>query len=132
MSLYESKIVSLLNKEAIFYEREKTFWNKWKKKYRFDFYIPSMNIAIEVQGEQHYVEVRHFYPTHKDFLAAQERDRRKIAFCLANDIALYIIPYWDIDKINSCVDIFQPQYRARSKWHNDNTYRIHLQSLKNI
>ena len=60
-----------------------------------------------------------FQKTRKDFLAQKERDRRKISYCLAHKIDLYIIPYWDINKIKSVKDLFRPMYKARSRWHCD-------------
>ena len=124
MSSYEEKIVKILKKEKIKFVREKSFPDLKKGKYRFDFFIPDYNgapVAIEANGRQHYEQVKKFQPTRKDFLAQKERDRRKISYCLAHRIALYIIPYWDIDKINCVEDLFNPMYRARSRWHCDNS-----------
>ena len=35
------------------------------------------------------------------------------------DIPIYIIPFWEIDKINSATDLFKDTYRARTRWKND-------------
>ena len=124
MSSYEEKVVKILKKEKIKFQREKTFSDLRKGKYRFDFFIPNFKgapILIEVHGEQHYKQVKKFQPTRKDFLAQKERDRRKISYCLAHRIDLYIIPYWDIDKIDSVKDLLKPMYKARSRWHCDKT-----------
>lgn len=124
MSNYEEKVVKILKKEKIKFQREKTFSDLKKGKYRFDFFIPNFKgapILIEVHGEQHYKQVKKFQPTRKDFLAQKERDRRKISYCLAHRIDLYIIPYWDIDKIDSVKDLLKPMYKARSRWHCDKT-----------
>ena len=122
MSSYEEKIIKVLKKEKIKFQREKTFSDLRKGKYRFDFYIPNYHgapVLIEVNGEQHYKQVKKFQKTRRDFLAQKERDRKKISYCLAHRIDLYIIPYWDIDKINSAKTLFNPTYRARSRWHCD-------------
>lgn len=124
MSSYEEKVIKILKKEKIKFQREKTFSDLRKGKYRFDFFIPNFKgapILIEVHGEQHYKQVKKFQPTRKDFLAQKERDRRKISYCLAHRIDLYIIPYWDIDKIDSVKDLLKPMYKARSRWHCDKT-----------
>ena len=124
MSSYEEKVVKILKKEKIKFQREKTFSDLRKGKYRFDFFIPNFKgapILIEVHGEQHYKQVKKFQPTRKDFLAQKERDRRKISYCLAHRIDLYIIPYWDINKIDSVKDLLKPMYKARSRWHCDKT-----------
>lgn len=120
MSKLEEKIVKILKKEKIRFQREKTFSDLRKGKYRFDFYIPNLDGApaiIEVNGRQHYEQVKKFQPTRKDFLAQKERDRRKISYCLAHGIDLYIIPYWDIDKIQCVKDLTKSIYKARSRWH---------------
>lgn len=49
----------------------------------------------------------------------QEHDRRKISYALANKIKIYIIPFWEIDKITSADQLFQEKYLARSRWKND-------------
>lgn len=122
MSSYEEKIVKILKKEKIKFVREKSFPDLKKGKYRFDFFIPDYDgapVVCEVNGIQHYEQVKKFQPTRQDFLAQKERDRRKISYCLAHGIALYIIPYWDIDKIQKATDIFQKKYLATSRWKND-------------
>ena len=81
---------------------------------------------IEYNGSQHYIYTSHFYKSKSDFLKAQERDRRKISYCLAREIPLYIIPYWDLDTIHSYKDLFRDSYLARSKFHNDEAYRSHF------
>lgn len=122
MSSYEEKIVTVLKQGKIKFQREKTFSDLRKGKYRFDFFIPNYKgkaILCEIHGEQHYKQVKKFQKTRRDFLAQKERDRRKISYCLAHKIDLYIIPYWDIDKIQSVNDLFHPMYKARSRWHCD-------------
>ncbi len=91
--------------------------------YRFDFYIPSLNIVLEVNGLQHYVFTKQFHTNRSDFLKAQERDRRKISYCLANNIKIYCIPYWEIGNIKTFNDLFQDKFLARSKFHNDTAWR---------
>ena len=49
----------------------------------------------------------------------QEHDRRKISYCLANDIKIYIIPFWEIDKIDKAEQLFGEKYLARTRWKND-------------
>ena len=49
----------------------------------------------------------------------KENDRRKISYALANNIAIYIIPYWDINKINTLENILNKKYQATSRWFND-------------
>ena len=56
MSKGEEKIISLLLKSQYRFEREKTFEDLKKGRYRFDFYVYHYDrwVAIEFQGQQHY------------------------------------------------------------------------------
>lgn len=56
-------------------------------KLRFDFYIPSMNALIEVDGDQHYVRKNQWNVT-----GLQERDAIKNEYCERKGIRLYRIP----------------------------------------
>lgn len=123
MSKGEERIASLLRKDRIKFEREKQFKDLRQGLYRFDFYLIDKNILIEFQGQQHYIFVSKFYSNRSDFTKACERDRRKISYCLAKKIPLYIIPYWELENLNSSNDLFQDKFLARSKFHNDIAYR---------
>lgn len=122
MSKGEEKITSLLKKGKYKFEREKRFKDLKQGAYRFDFYVEcgrSKKCVIELQGQQHYMYIPKFYNTRADFKSAQERDRRKISYCLANNIPIYIIPYWELNSIRSASDIFQTKFLAYSRWKND-------------
>ena len=56
----------------------------------FDIYIPSLQIAIEYQGEHHYKDIPAFGPVE----LYQERDIEKVTLCKKHNIHLVIIPYW--------------------------------------
>lgn len=125
-SLGEQKIIEILNKEHIAFVREKSFEEAIRiPKCRFDFYLPKKNILIEFQGKQHYQLIPHFFKDRSSFLKSQERDRLKISAALAMKIPLYCIPYWDIDTIKNFEDLIKPEYLAKSKFHNDDSYRKH-------
>lgn len=126
MSKYEQILERILYKNKIYFIKEKNFVDLKKGNYRFDFYIPKMNSVIEVNGEQHYQQVKHFQKTRQDFLKAQERDRRKISWCLANKIKIYCIPYWEIKNIDSIEKIFQDKFLAKSKWKNDEDWKNYI------
>ena len=121
MSHYEEKIVTLLKRGKIKFEREKRFSDLRNGRFRFDFYVYAQGgpVIVEVQGEQHYQFVSRFYKSRKDFMAARERDRRKISYCLANQIPIYIIPYWEIENLTCAADLFQERFRAKTRWKND-------------
>jgi hypothetical protein len=64
MSKGENKIIDVLNRAGVYFEREKTFSDLRGGKFRYDFYIPNVhgaNCIIEFNGEQHYEYVGKFY-----------------------------------------------------------------------
>lgn len=124
MSSYEEKVISLLKKSKLKFEREKRFNDLRMGRLRFDFYVyvhggPAI---VEVNGEQHYQFVSRFYKSRQDFMAARERDRRKISYCLAHKIPIYVIPYWEIENLTCAADLFQERFRAKTRWKNDTDY----------
>lgn len=84
ISTPEKIALCFLDYLGIEYEYQKVFSNISNR--IFDFYIPSMRIAIEINGEQHYKN-NGFYNYHKTI----ESDRQKEAFCKNNNINLYFI-----------------------------------------
>ena len=121
----EEKIIQLLQRGGYRFEREKRFKDLKHGMLRFDFYVvsgPSKNCIIEVNGAQHYKPVSKFHRTRAEFVAAQERDRRKISYCLANGIPIYCIPYWELDGLTCAADLFQVKFRAYDRWKNDRDY----------
>lgn len=119
MSKYEEQVIKILKQAKIKFLREKTFSDLRHGLYRFDFYIPDLQGApaiIEVDGEQHFKPVY----GRQAFLKGQEHDRRKNSYCLANNIPLYRIPYWEIKNLNAASDIFVNKFLVKDKWHNDN------------
>ena len=122
----EEKIIGLLKKSRYRFEREKRFGDLKRGLYRFDFYVLGGRptpCVIEFNGAQHYVQLTHFQTTAREFKAQQERDRRKISYCLAHNIPIYIIPYWEIDNIHTVADLFKDKYRAKDRWKNDRDWK---------
>lgn len=54
----------------------------------FDFFIVELDMAIEMQGEQHYKD-NHFFGN-----TAKERDRRKRIFCQDLGIEMIEVPFY--------------------------------------
>lgn len=119
----EQKIIDILHREGIYFEREKQFPDLRGGVYRYDFFLPDRNICLEYNGEQHYVHTKFMHKTISDFKKAQERDRRKVSYCLARGIKLYCIPYWDLEKIENFDDLVKSEYLARTQFHNDDKWR---------
>ena len=125
MSKGEDRIVDLLKKDRIYFVREKTFSDLRQGKFRFDFYLPNVHgrdCIIEFNGEQHYHYVGRFYKDLLELKQAQGRDMRKISYCLSQDIALYIIPYWELENLHCANDLFQSKFLARDRYKNFTDY----------
>ena len=84
----EKNIRSFLDNNNIEYEYEKHFDSLKNKS--FDFYIPSLNIAVECQGIQHFEPVD-FFGGEKAFLKQKESDRIKKEFCKNNSINIIYV-----------------------------------------
>ena len=118
MSKYEDTIASILKQSKISFQREKTFSDLKHGLFRFDFYISNLYGApaiIEVDGEQHFKPIY----GRQSFLKGQEHDRRKNSYCLANNIPLYRIPYWEVKNLKMVDDIFKDEFLVKTRWHND-------------
>ena len=118
MSKYEESVIKILKQGQISFIREKTFSDLKHGLFRFDFYIHNLNGApaiVEVDGEQHFKPIY----GRQSFLKGQEHDRRKNSYCLANNIPLYRIPYWEIENLKTFADIFSNRFLVKTRWHND-------------
>ena len=70
----------------------------------FDFYIPSLNLAIEYDGEQHFKLNSCFNKTKKKLREVQKRDNIKTQYCKENNINLLRIPYWEFKNIGNILN----------------------------
>lgn len=104
----EKKITNFLDKHKITVECEKTFDNcrnpKTNRKFRFDFYLPSTNICIEYDGEQHFKGWRK--PSKKSRTPEYYRycDDIKTKYCIDNKIKLIRIKYTNYDTIENILE----------------------------
>lgn len=62
-----------------------------------DFYIPSLMMAFEVHGEQHYEYNPFFHKSKADFLKAKARDEDKIEWCKLNNIQIVVLNFKESD-----------------------------------
>ena len=92
-SLGEQKIKKVLDSLNITYEAQKTFDDlKDNRLLSYDFYIPSQNILIEYQGQQHYQPVDHFGGTDR-FAIQQKHDKLKSEYTKNHGYNLISVPY---------------------------------------
>lgn len=125
MSKYEQYIIEILRSSNTYFEREKSYTDLREGAFRFDFYLPYIQSGalIEIDGEQHFYSNPKFFHSRAEFMKQQNNDRRKNSYCLAHNIPLYRIPYWEINNIHSINDIIQEKYLVKSKWHNDDLWQ---------
>lgn len=110
----ERIIGALFSEDILYKEVEKKFgliYNvvsqgspDWLKPQRFDIYIPSLNIAIEYQGDQHFRPVdfggRGEKHAKKQFKENIQRDTKKKELAVANNCTIiYANPNYKIDRL---------------------------------
>ena len=90
-SKMEEDIFSFLNEKGIAIIRQKTFdWLKYRGHLFIDFYLPESNIAIEVQGEQHFAPIEKFGGI-TDFELRKIRDTVKKKLCEEHGIKVFYV-----------------------------------------
>lgn len=90
-SKMEENVSKELIKNNIRFIRQKTFeWLKYKKNLFLDFYSEEYKVAIEVQGEQHFVPIKRFGGD-EDFKVRRKRDETKKILCEEHGIKIFYI-----------------------------------------
>jgi len=89
----EKEVARLLTEKGVEFKRQKR-WTKCRDKnpLPFDFYIPSLNLAIEYDGEQHFIP-KNCWGGGEEFDKIKRRDALKNKFCEENNIPLLRINY---------------------------------------
>jgi len=105
-SIKKTKQKSIFNIVKNYFPKRKVLWEykqhpeliykKSKKNMELDVFVPSLNLAIEYQGEQHFFPVKIFGGPER-FKENQRRDKEKRKACKKNGIILIEIDYdkWD-------------------------------------
>lgn len=100
----EAKIIQILQKNNIIFERQKTFkdcLNPLTNHHLFfDFYLPDYNLLIEYDGEQHFYSNNRNWNNKENFEKTQFRDNIKNNWCLLHNMKLIRIPYTKYNNIN--------------------------------
>ena len=119
-SKLERKIAAILTKNNIEFERQKTFdWLVYVDKQKLDFYIESLNLAIECQGIQHIIKENRLF--NKDLITIK-RDFNKFKLCVENKVnILYVFD----DNIN--LDVIFSDEELSQIYNSKNS--IHLNQL---
>lgn len=78
---------------------------RYKLPLPFDFYIPSINVCIEYQGEHHYFPVNYNGSSDADaemkFKEMAIKDKIKNKYCESNGITLIKIPFWEFKVVEN-------------------------------
>lgn len=88
-SFGDVKVSMLLDRIKLTYIREMVFPNT---KFRYDFYLPDLNLLIEYHGEQHYQPVDRFGGV-KGFEVCRKRDREKKKLAKQLGLDLIVVHY---------------------------------------
>lgn len=100
----EKQVRVWLDENGIEYEREKSFEDLiYIKPLRFDFYLPTLNMVIEYDGQQHFEECEYY----GSLTEIKARDALKNEYCKHKKIEMIRISYKDniedsLTKINQC------------------------------
>ena len=98
-------VEEILRDMGICFEKEKRFDDcKNIRCMPFDYYIPSKNACIEVDGEFHYPmnhRTKDGWNNEETYLSIQSRDAKKTQFCKDNGITLIRLPYYEYDNFKT-------------------------------
>lgn len=86
-SLSERIMMAVLKQLKVDFIKE--YSPEWAKLKRYDFYIPSLNMVIEVHGIQHYEDIKRMKS--RTLIEEQENDKLKKELALSNGIDKYIV-----------------------------------------
>lgn len=82
--------------------------------YRADFFVPSKNLIIEYNGEQHYKSVKQFGGA-KKFHQQKQRDNNVRDYCKENNIKLFEISYLQYPIIEQLLDVIFEKNKSNTK-----------------
>lgn len=76
------------------FKKSRPHWLRTPDNYQMelDGYCPSLNLAFEHHGLQHYQQIKYFHSSEAAFLNTQNRDQYKRQLCEANGVILIEVP----------------------------------------
>lgn len=127
-SSYEVATATALDYLGITYHTEVTFDCSYIKRLRYDFYLPDFNTIIEIDGEQHFHQVKRFHATCIHWGIHAMRDIKKSNFALENGHRLLRVSY---DNMSNILDIILDFLSSDYTYYFSNTYKyqVHLRGL---
>lgn len=96
----ELAVKTWLDAHGFVYEMQKRFQDcGGVRPYPFDFFLPTENLCIEFDGEQHFRAVA-FGGTEDHFVEQKARDAAKDAYCERKGLRLLRVPYSEISNVD--------------------------------
>ena len=125
-SISEKEIAWFLLYNNIDFIKEYSIPNSKYYRYRYDFYIPSMNLLVEYDGIQHYIALADWLEPELE--KKRERDRRKTQMAIDYGYTLFRIPF----SISVPPHIYLANYlKANFKYNvNGTVYKNSIDALK--
>lgn len=128
----EYKINTILTQNNVTYKSQEKFDEcRLTLEMPFDFSIydnSKLLYLIEFDGDIHFKYRETGWNTKQAFIKRIQNDLIKNQYCLDNNIPLYRIPYYDLDKINTLEDILQDKYLVKQTNH----YNIDIANLEEV
>ena len=109
-SYMNKMLINYFRDKGILVEPEMKFdWLVYKQKLKLDLYLPEYNVAIEAQGNQHFMATkdRPYVKTEEELLYVQTRDVNKYILCKENNIKIFYFANKNeqyFDRIKDCID----------------------------
>lgn len=125
-SISEKEIAWFLLYNNIDFIKEYSIPNSKYYRYRYDFYIPSMNLLVEYDGIQHYIALADWLEPELE--KKRERDRRKTQMAIDYGYTLFRIPF----SISVPPHVYLANYlKANFKYNvNGTVYKNSIDALK--
>jgi very-short-patch-repair endonuclease/phage FluMu protein Com len=111
----EKKIYNFLKRNKIIFKKEYKLPNY---NYRYDFYLPELNMLIEYDGVQHIRPVE-FFGGINAFKQIKENDTNKNILAKAHKLPLIRIPYTELNRLEKYL---LNQIKKHIKYKRDNKY----------
>lgn len=70
---------------------------------KIDFYVPTLGLAVEMDGRQHGEYVPRFHKSRRGFARSQDNDAHKEEWCRLNGIKLIRVVAEDLDSIEDII-----------------------------
>ena len=87
-------IAEMFPNNPVYYQYRADFLRHGKSQLSYDVFIPSLRLAFEYQGKQHFQPVD-FFGGKDSFERQKQRDKQKLNLSIENHITLVYINYWD-------------------------------------